>query len=419
MNIIAPAYRVGDILSTASEIYVSACAAEIVTAPDLLGAHAPRNATVTGIFSPMVNHRSYANPPIGMRMRSFFLGREINRALAEGYVDYCPWRYGVIDRWLSSTAKFDTALVMASPPGPDGKCSLGVQVDFLPGFIGRIDRVIGFINPNMPRTAGDSLIDYRAFAALVDHDAPLLTMEPPQADETTGRIAAIISNLIPDGATVQVGIGKIPSQVLAQLRNHRDLRINTGVIDDNILALEQSGALDTRFPIVTGTAVGTARLYDAVSDPRFSFRAVSHTHARETLVNSPRFTAVNSVLQADLFGQISAEGAGGKMIASPGGLPDFVRGALDCDGGRSMIAVRARGPAGTSGIVASLRSPANVTSPANDADVIVTEFGAAQVRHLSTDARAEALISIAAPEHRDQLAEDWRALRVGDQETVR
>jgi acyl-CoA hydrolase len=140
---------------------------------------------------------------------------------------------------------------------------------------------------------------------------------------------------------------------------------------------------------------------------------VSHTHARNTLINSPRFTAVNSVLQTDLFGQVSAEGAGGKMIASPGGLPDFVRGALDCDGGRSIIAVRARGPGGAPGIVPALRAPANVTCPANDADVVVTEFGVAQIRYLSSDARAEALIAIAAPEHREQLAADWRALRVG------
>jgi acyl-CoA hydrolase len=413
MNLLAPACRIDDILSTAREIYVSACAAEIASAPDLFRTHAPRNATVTGIFSPMVNHRSYAIPPIGLRMRSFFLGREINRELADGWVDYCPWRYSVIDKWLSTSAKFDTALVMASPPGPDGKCSLGVQVDFLPNFIGRIDRVIGFINPNMPRTVGDGLIDYRAFTALVDYDVPLLTMESPEADETTRSIATLIADLISDGATVQVGIGKIPSQVLAQLQGHRDLRINTGVIDDNLLALEASGALDRRAPIVTGTAVGTTRLYDAVSDSRFSFRAVSHTHARNTLINSPRFTAVNSVLQTDLFGQVSAEGAGGKMIASPGGLPDFVRGALDCDGGRSIIAVRARGPGGAPGIVPALRAPANVTCPANDADVVVTEFGVAQIRYLSSDARAEALIAIAAPEHREQLAADWRALRVG------
>jgi acyl-CoA hydrolase len=413
MNLIAPAYRIDDIVSSARDIYVSACAAEIEAAPELFRTHAPQGATVTGVFSPMVNHRSYAIPDIGMRMRSFFIGRQIKRELAEGWVDYCPWRYSVIDRWLSTTAKFDTALVMVSPPGSDGKCSLGVQVDFLPNFIGRVDRVIGFINPNMPRTAGDGLIDYRTFTAVVDYDVPLLTMGSPEADETTRIIAANIADLIPDGATVQVGIGKIPSQVLAQLQGHRDLRVNTGVIDDNILALEASGALDRHVPIVTGTAVGSTRLYDAVSDPLFSFRAVSHTHARNTLVNSPRFTAVNSVLQADLFGQVSAEGAAGKMIASPGGLPDFVRGALDCEGGRSIIAVRARGPSGAPGVVSSLRAPANVTCPANDADVIVTEFGAAQVRHLSSDARAEALIAIAAPEHRDQLSADWRKLRVG------
>jgi acyl-CoA hydrolase len=405
--------ELGRILGTARSIYVSACAAEIVEAPRLFERYQPVGATVTGIFSPLVNRRSYASPEVGLRVRTFFMNRQLKEHLASGLVEYCPWRYGVIDKWLAEPSRFDTALIMLSPPDSRGRCSFGVQADFLPSFHSRIERIVGFINPRMPRTHGDTSIDYKSLAAVVEYDAPLVSLLLKAPDPVTLKIADRIAALVRDHSTVQVGIGQIPSQVLGRLGGHRGLRVHSGIVDDNILALESSGALDGALPIVTGTAIGSDQLYSALEDEhRFRFRTVSHTHALGTIAAHKRFTAINSVLQVDLLGQMSAEAKGGALVSSPGGLPEFVRGAHESDGGCSIIAVRARGVSGKpGGVVSVLPSTSPVTLGTTDADVIVTEFGEAHVRNLSFDKRAEAIISIAAPEDQEHLGREWARIR--------
>ncbi len=412
MNVSFSRPRVDAILSSAKSIYVSGFTAEITEAPELFRQHQPADATVTGLFSPLMNRRSYADPDIGLRVRSFLLTPALKRDLSTGMVDYCPWRYGAINRWLAAPGRFDTALVMMSPPDNAGKCSLGVQVDFLPSFHAKVDRLVGFINPNMPRTAGEGLIDYSALSGVVDYDAPLVTVVPKSPDPAAIKIAANIVELVPDHATVQFGVGQIPSQVVVQLKNHRGLRIHSGVVDDSILALDASGALDQDSPIITGTAIGSKQLYEALAgNGRFSFRSVSYTHSHSRIAGLKRFTAVNSVLQADLLGQVSAEYSGGKLVASPGGLPDFARGALDSEGGQSIIALRAQGGGHAKGIVPLLDVPHAATGGAVDADIIVTEFGAARIGGLSLDRRAEAMIAIADPEDQSYLAEQWSKIR--------
>ncbi len=403
----------GSIVESARNIYVSACSAEIETMPEILREHRPQNAAITGVFSPMVNRRSYADAELNLRVRTFLLTKALKADMARGLVDHCPWRYSMIDQWLSAPGRFDTALVMMSPPDATGNCSLGVQTDFLPSFLHRVDRVVGFINPQMPRTTGDAAVPYAALSAVVDHDTPLPTMVDRAADETAIRIAHRIVELVPDHATVQFGIGQIPSQVIAALSGHRGLSVHSGVVDDNILALAASGALAPDAPIVTGTAVGTKALYDAIDgNDRFSFRSVAHTHSHAVISARPCFMAINSVLQADLLGQISSEFSGGRLVATPGGLPDFVRGALASDGGRSIVAVRARtGPGHSNGIVALLDTPSAATVAGSDADVLVTEFGTAQLRGLTFDERAAAVIQVAAPEDRENLEKQWSQMR--------
>ena len=407
--------RLETILTSAKSIYVSGAAAEIPMAPDLLRQHPPTDATVTGIFTPPLNRRSYADPETGLRMRSFFLLGEIKQHLGLGLIDHCPWRYGAINRWMLAPGRFDTALVMLSPPDANGKCNLGVQTDFFPRFHQHVERIVGFINPNMPRTIGEGQIDYSALAAVVECDAPLSVQAQREPDIAASAIAGNIVALIPDGATVQIGLGQIPSQVLAKLGNHRGLCIHSGVVDDSIIALEASGALDRDAPIVTGVVVGTAAIYQAVdNNDRFSFRAVAYTHACGTIVAFKRFCAVNSVLQVDLFGQVSAESSANRLVATPGGLPDFVRGALDSEGGQSIVAVRARNAGSIpNGITANLGQPGLATSGAVDADIVVTEFGVARIRDLPLDQRAEAVIAIAAPEDQETLSREWARMRGG------
>lgn len=405
--------RLDAILASAKDIYVSGCAVEITHVPDLLRQHRPVDATVTGIFNPVINRRSYADAEIGLRARSFFLGRELQRDLALGLVDYCPWRYGIIDRWLSADGRFDTVLAMVSPPDAMGNCSLGPQADFLPSFLHKVERIVGFINPNVPRTAGEGLISYSSFSDVVDHDVPLINSRDRKPDAVASKIAAVIAGFIPDGATIQLGIGQIPTAVIECLTGHRKLRVHSGVIDGNISMLEECGTIDRSAPIVAGVAIGSREFYGSLErNSRYEFRPVSYTHAHDSISRIDRFFAVNSVMQVDLLGQVSAEVSGSRMVASPGGLPDFVRGALDSHGGSSIIAVRASGSGGQGkGVVPLLESPHLVTSPHVDADVVVSEYGAAHIRGLSFDRRAEALIAIADPSDHDYLAQQWSSIR--------
>lgn len=408
-------------LGAPREIYVSGCAAEITALPDLMG-NGYAGATVTAILSPLINVRSYASPAAGRRCRSFFLNAEVKRHLDQGAVDLCPWSYSQIGHWLTQRAQMDAAVVMISPPDAAGMVSLGVQTDFLPLFRHRVGRLIAVINPQMPRTVGMSQIPLSAFAAVFSADQPLLTpaTAPETEDPEIERIAALVADMIPDGATIQLGLGKVSQSVARGLVSHQKLSVVSGLVDDNILMIEGMGVLDRSRPIVTGAAIGSRVLYDALEgNERFCFSTTAETHGLDSLLGHDRFFSVNTTLQVDLFGQINSEMVNGRMISTPGGFPDFLRGATMSATGRGIVTVRARGGAKTApGIVAQLSAPAAVSAAKTDADVVVSEFGVAEVRFLSMDARAEALIAIAAPEDRDRLQDEWDAFRRGGRKVM-
>ena len=213
--------RADAIISEAKNIYVSACASEIAEAPELSSREpSARTQPSRACFTPGDESRvlcRHRNQLAGSQLLS---DQGAKQDLRTGLVDYCPWRYGMINQWLCSTKRFDTALVMVSPPDANGKCSLGVQADFLPNFKDKIDRIIGFINPNLPRTSGHEGLDYKDFAAVVDYDVPVKTWPnlAGDIDADALRIAEQIVNLVPDGATVQLGLGQIPSAAHRQAR---------------------------------------------------------------------------------------------------------------------------------------------------------------------------------------------------------
>lgn len=397
----------------AKEIYVSGCAAEITALPRLLGA---AGATVTAILSPLINTRSYADPATGRRCRSFFLNREIREHMRSGHAELCPWSYGRIARWLGAEVVMDAAVIMTSPPDEGGRVSLGVQTDFLPLFRHRVGRLIAVVNPELPFTEGPTVLPLDRFDAVFSVDQPLLSVpaESGALDEVTRAIAAHVAGLVPDGATIQLGLGKVSQAVAGLLGGHRGLGMVSGLVDDNVLRLEMAGAMRRDQPIVTGAAIGTPDLYAALHrNARFSFKPADQTHAPRLLAELPLFHSINSSLQVDLFGQINSEMVNGRLISTPGGFPDFLRGAVINPEGRSIVTVRARGGGKVApGIVSQLTNPASVTGTKTDVDTVVSEFGVAQVVGLSLDARAQALIAIAAPEDRDRLQAEWDEYRI-------
>lgn len=398
-----------DHLRHASEVYAPGCAGHSLLFEQWLRDDPQASAGVryTGVQIPTVNRFDFAGLHPQARQRTIFLSAELRASWLAGRVDYLPMTYSATWRWLSEVAQFDLALVQVAPPDAQGNCSLGIACDFTPAAWPRARIVLAHINPSMPRTRGPS-IPYSAITAAIEADAPLLEVPDPPADGAMDAVAAQVAGLIGDGATLQLGLGRLQSAVLRAVADRRGLRIHSGMISDGLLGLQQSGAL-SQAPdaVVAGVALGSRALYDACAG--VNFREVGHTHAAATLRNIDSLHAINSALSVDLLGQVNGEYLSGKQLSGVGGLPDFISSARQTVAGRGIIALPASTPKGECRIVPML--PAGPVSLARvDADCIVTEHGVAELRHLDVHQRAAALIAIAAPEHREGLAADWHAL---------
>lgn len=362
----------------------------------------------SGVHIPTVNRFDYAALHARARQRVIFLSAELRDSWLAGRVDYLPMTYSGTWQWLSETARFDLALLQVSPPDAQGNCSLGVACDFSPAAWPRSGRILAHVNPAMPRTRGPS-IPWDRIDAVVEQDTPLLESADPPADAMMDALAAQVAGLIPDHATLQLGLGKLQSALLRAVRGRRGLRIHSGMVSDGLLQLIEHGALaEGDQAVVAGVAIGTRALYDAVA-ARVCFRDVGHTHDHAVLRAIPQLMAVNSALSVDLLGQVNGEFLGDRQISGVGGLPDFLRGARLSAGGRGIIALPACTASGRSRIVPMLPSgPVSVARV--DADCIVTEHGVAELRHLGVHERARAIIAIADPGHREALEREWRAL---------
>jgi 4-hydroxybutyrate CoA-transferase len=355
-------------------------------------------------FVPGINTTCLARPGNGSRMAVFFMQRSLNAALAQGRVDFRSLSYFGIHRYLTDPAtRIDTAVIQVAPPDDHGSCSLGPAVEFMPSIMARVRRIIGIVNPNVPVLPGSASIPMDAFAAVARSTAPLATYDVGAA--TAGPLVAHLAPLIPDGATLQIGLGKIPAQLLNALGQRRNLKLHTGMIGDAALNLLAAGALCNGESIVTGVAVGSSRLYEQLARVRgLKFAEVGFTHAPQTLARASRFHAVNSALEIDLLGQVNAETLGGRYVSGPGGLPDFARAAHLDPEGSSIIAMNATDATGAaSRIVAKFAEGTPVTVPQHDVDAVVTEYGVAMLRGQSMDERARRLCAVAHPSHRHLL----------------
>ncbi|KQT35308.1 hypothetical protein ASG29_04205 [Sphingomonas sp. Leaf412] len=392
--------RIADLLPQGSLVLVEGGAAASVALPGLV--RDTDHLTFTGIVVPGVNRMPWlANPTA--RFETFFMTPEL--AEAGDRVDFLPLAYSDIRRRLSSRA-IDAALFSVAPPDADGMCSFGPTVDFIADLWRDIPVRIAHINPLMPRTSGHPGIPRDAFHAAVEAPQPLTEVDDGAPDPRTATIAANVAAFIGDGATVQVGIGTLPGAVLRALRDRRDLSIHSGLIGDGAIDLLDSGAVPGGERIVTGLAIGTRRLYDALPGSGIRFAPVAHTHDWATIARHRDFVAVNSAMEVDLFGQGYSERTAGGWNSGTGGATDFARGAA-LGGGLRILALPASARAASRIVPAGTgRGPATLSR--TDTDIVVTEHGAADLRGLSHDARAAALIAIAAPAHREDLARSWR-----------
>jgi acyl-CoA hydrolase len=285
-------------------------------------------------------------------------------------------------------------------------CSLGVGVDYVADALPHTTTVIAEINQRMPHTNGPRIPADR-FAAVLETDRPLVEAPERVLDEIDRRIGEAVAELIPDGATIQIGVGPLPSAVLTSLGEHRDLGFHSGMVTDGVLDLIDSGVLngarkelDPRV-LITGAAIGSRRLYDRLCDLQIEFRPASYTHAPGVLGQLRSLVALNSAVEVDLTGQVGAEMRDGRYIGAVGGQTDFCRAACH-SGTRSVIMLRST-TGGRSAICERLTDGV-VTTARSDVDAIVTEHGVALLRGKTLAQRAAAMASVAAPEYRDDLA---------------
>lgn len=359
-----------------------------------------------------------------LRQRVFFVGGPTRPAVHCGMADYVPCFLSEIPKlFRSQEQRLDTAIIQVSPPDKHGLCSLGVSVEATRAALQSAKKIIAQINPNMPRTHGDSFVHFSDFSAYVEHTTEIPLHLPAAQDPVTQQIGAHVASLIRDGDCLQMGIGAIPDAALACLGDRQHLGIHTEMFSDGVLPLIAKGVINNRNKkkhpgkIVTTFAMGSQALYDFVDDnPEVVFLDVAYTNDTAVIRQNPQVVSINSALQVDLSGQICADSLGTKIYSGVGGQMDFVRGAGLSEGGRAIIALPSTAAGGSVSRISSLLSPgAGVVTTRAHAHYIVTEYGVANLRAKSLTERARALIQIAAPQFREQLAQaafaDW-GLRV-------
>ncbi|MBM3316878.1 MAG: GNAT family N-acetyltransferase [Candidatus Eisenbacteria bacterium] len=359
----------------------------------------------------------YTDPKFkrNVRHNAFYVGGATRGAVNEGRADYTPISLSEVSRLLrDGSLPIDVALVQTSPPDAHGLLSLGVSVDIVKEAVDRARTVIAQVNSEMPRVHGDTFVPIERIDYLVPHDEALLEFGHEPTDEISERIGRHVARIIKDGDTLQVGYGKIPNAIMANLREHRHLGIHTELLSDGIVDLMRCGAVDNsrktldRGKTVATFCMGSRKTYRFLDDnPAIAFRTAATTNDPLVIARQRGMTAINSALAIDLTGQTTAESIGGEFYSGIGGQGDFMRGAALAPGGKAILALPSTAADGrVSRIVAQLPAGVGVTLIRTDVRYVVTEYGIAYLQGKSVRERALDLIAIAHPDFRAGLIEE-------------
>ncbi len=345
-----------------------------------------------------------ADPPeTSYRHRVFYIGRNEAALRASGQVEYLPLSLAEVPRLFENgQLPLDVAMLQVAPPDPDGTCSLGISVDVTKAAALAARTVIAEVNPAMPRTAGDSRISVDRIARLVPVDSPVVEYLHEATGEVAEQIARYVARLIDDRSTLQVGLGRVPNEMMAHLTNRRDLSVHSDVITEPIVDLVDAGVVTG--PVVASWAMGSRRLYDLVDDdPRFAFHPIDYICDPTVIAGKERMVSVTQAFTIDLTGQVSMESLDGELYGGVSTGPAFHRGALASDDGMAIVCLASRTPAGRSAITLELAPGEAVAIPRADVHWVVTEYGTAYLFGRSLSERAVALIEIAHPDFRSEL----------------
>lgn len=342
---------------------------------------------------------------------SCFVAGNVRKAINTRRGDYTPIFLSELHLLFKrNILPLDVALIQVSPPDKHGYCSLGTSIDVTITAIQVAKIVIAQVNPNVPRTHGDGIIHQKNINAAVWVDEPIHNVATSEPTEMEKQIGYHVAQLVEDGATLQMGIGGIPNVVLANLMNHKRLGIHTEMFSDGILPLIEKGIITgedkvvKRGKIVTCFAIGSQKLYDFLDDnPIVHFKEASYTNDTAIIRKNPKVTAINSAIEIDITGQVCADTIGKLQYSGVGGQMDFIRGASLSEGGKPILALPSITNKGVSKIVPFLKEGAGVTTTRAHVHYIATENGVVDLYGKTLKQRAQALISIAHPDHQDAL----------------
>lgn len=343
--------------------------------------------------------------------QGFFIGANVRASVQAGYSDYIPVSLSETQRlYRCGALPCDVAMVQVCPPDRHGYVSLGTSVDATLAAIECARTVIAVVNRNVPRAWGQAMIPLDMIDIFVEDDTPLEPAHFSAPNETECAIGRNCAELIEDGSCLQMGIGAIPNAVLAQLGNHRNLGIHTEMFADGVLELVEKGVINgankvtDRGKLVSTFLMGSRKCYDFIDDnPMVAMMDVGYTNDPYVIARNPKMTAINSALQIDLTGQVCADSLGTKFYSGVGGQVDFVYGASMSEGGKAIIAMPSVTNRGQSKISPTLFEGAGVVTSRARVNWVVTEYGAVNLYGKSLQERAKLLISIAHPDHREEL----------------
>jgi len=351
---------------------------------------------------------------------SLFTGPAVRQAISEGRADYVPVFLSDIPLLFSSgRVKIDVAFLQLSPPDAHGYCTLGTSVDAALAASRAARHIVAEINVRMPRTHGNTLVPFSAVTSFVASDRPIYEVPRPVITPVEDAIGEQVARLVPDRATLQMGIGAIPDAALRRMGDKHDLGVHTEMFSDGIVDLVEAGVVTNRFKrvhpgrISTSFVMGTQRLYDFVHDnPFVEFFPCDHTNDTAVIRKNENVVAINSAIEIDLSGQVVADSIGFRIFSGIGGQMDFIRGAALSVGGKPIIALPSTAAGGkVSRITSTLNPGGGVVTTRGHVHWVVTEYGAVDLFGCSLRERADALISIAHPDFRAELRRDYAGTR--------
>jgi 4-hydroxybutyrate CoA-transferase len=415
-NKIASAEQALQSVKSGDRVVTGHACGEPPTLVEALIARAPELCNVEIVHMVAMGPAKYAQPGMesSFRHNALFVGGSTRKAVEEKRADYTPCFFSEIPRlFRGKILPVDVALIQVTPPDENGFCSYGLSVDYTMAAAECATTVIAQMNRNLPRTGG-AKIHLDAINFIVEQDEPLIELKPPVISDIEKMIGENVAGLIPDGATLQLGIGAIPDAVLLFLTDKKDLGIHSEMFSDGVVVLAEAGVITNKKKTINpgkfmaAFLMGTRKLYDFIdNNPNVELHPVDYINDPYVVGMHENMMSINSALQVDLMGQVNAEMIGSRQFSGIGGQVDFVRGVSRAKNGKSIIALPSTASGGKiSRIACELDRGAAVSTSRNDVHHIVTEYGVANLRGKSLRERAKALIAVAHPDFRAALTEE-------------